>query len=109
MLPNARLKKKIVSEDGEIVGYSNEWYPLKIILNSNARKESVAIAEGLESGKFSAVFTTKATLLEDYASKIEEGDKIDILFSKQSRIVRYVEESSKNFGKHIRVFYIGVE
>lgn len=109
MLPNARLKKKIVSEDGEIVGYSNEWYPLKIILNSNARKESVAIAEGLESGKFSAVFTTKATLLEDYASKIEPGDKIEILFNKQARIVKYIEIAPKQLGNHIKVYFVGVE
>lgn len=109
MLPNARLRKKIISENGEVIGYSNEWYPLKVVLNGNARTESLAIAEGLKSGKFSAILTTKATLLEDYASRIEEGDKIDILFNKQSRIVRYVEESFKDFGKHTKVYYIGVE
>ena len=56
MIPNARLRKKIVSEDGQIIGHLEEWYPLKVVLNSNARSESIGIAEGLKSGKFTAVF-----------------------------------------------------
>lgn len=109
MLPNAKLRKKIISEDGEIIGYSSEWYPLKLILNSNARRESVGIAEGLNSGKFTAVFTTRTTLLDNNASKIEVDDKIDILFNKQSRIVKYVEESPKQIGNHTKVYFVGVE
>ena len=100
MLPNA---------NGEIIGYSSEWYPLKLILNSNARRESVGIAEGLNSGKFTAVFTTRTTLLDNNASKIEVDDKIDILFNKQSRIVKYVEISPKQIGNHTKVYFIGVE
>lgn len=109
MIPNARLRKKIVSEDGQIIGHLEEWYPLKVVLNSNARSESIGIAEGLKSGKFTAVFTTRTTLLDNNASRIEVDDKIDILFNKQSRIVKYVEESPKQIGNHTKVYFVGVE
>lgn len=109
MIPNARLRKKIVSEDGQIIGHLEEWYPLKVVLNSNARKESIGVVEGLNSGKFTAVFTTRTTLLDNNASKIEVDDKIDILFNKQSRIVKYVEELPKQIGNHTKVYFIGVE
>ena len=90
MLPNAKLRKKIISEDGEIIGYSSEWYPLKLILNSNARRESVGIAEGLNSGKFTAVFTTRTTLLDNNASKYPD-ERAEL-----TQMLKNLQEKEKN-------------
>ena len=109
MLANAKLRKKIVSNDGEIIGYAQEFYPLKVIQDSNAKYESTQILEGIKNNKFSSVITTRSTLLDNFADKIEVGDKIELLFTKNSFLVAYKELSNKNYGKNVKVYYIGLE
>lgn len=109
MLPNAKLKKKILSEEGEVIGFSEDWYPLKVVVNSNARTESATINEGMKNKQFSTVLTTRTTLLDNYASRIDVGDKIELLFMKTSVIVKYIEQSPKRLGQNITVYYLGVE
>lgn len=93
MIPNAKLKKKILSEDGQVLRHSEDWFPLCITLNTSARKESINIAKGLDSGSFSLVVETKSTLLDNNADRIEIEDAIELLFNSiGKRIVAYIEK-----------------
>ena len=107
MLPNAKLRKKIVSQDGEVVGHSASFYPIAVKSYANAKKESTTVVEGLKSGRFSSVVIAESTFTNNYADLIENGDMLE--FSGQKRIASYVELSQKNMGQFYKIYYIGLE
>lgn len=107
MIPNAKLRKKIISEDGEVIGHSASFYPIAVKSYSNARTESTTIVDGLKSGRFSSSVIVESTILNNYADKIESGDMLE--FSGQKRIVSYIELSTKDMGRFYKIYYIGLE
>lgn len=109
MIINGYLRKKIVNTDGEIIGYNQDKIPLCLITNSNAQYLSSIISDGLRNKQFNQVYTLRTSLSDSNASRIEIGDQIENLVTKEKRIVKQIDIASKRYGMHSLIYFVGVE
>lgn len=109
MIINGYLRKKIVNPDGEIIGYNQERIPLCLITNSNAQYTSAVISDGIRNKQFNQVYTLRTSLSDNNAAKIEIGDQIENLITKEKRVVKQIEVASKRYGMHSLIYFVGVE
>lgn len=104
MIANAKLYKRILTQDTQEERWDIEPIGAFVQLASNGKKIATTI-NGLASRTFSCVYRTYEDIFEPM--QIEIGDKIE--YRGVKRIVTYIEEQPNESGTFRKTYLIGVE